>query len=107
MRIEGKLEEIANELSWVLLYFGLGLLVSITITFPTSIRVVILGVVVTESFRTRHLVRNLTKLKELFRSLTNLQSNQSLLRYYCMSCGYEHTKVAFPKCGSKIKKVDF
>jgi uncharacterized paraquat-inducible protein A len=82
-------------------------LISITITFPISPWFFILAVVITESFRTRHLVRNFARLKELFRSFTNLQSNQSLLRYCCVSCGNEHTKVACPKCGSKIKKVDF
>lgn len=34
-------------------------------------------------------------------------SNDSSLKFYCMSCGTQHKKVACPSCGSKMKKVGF
>jgi Zn finger protein HypA/HybF involved in hydrogenase expression len=27
------------------------------------------------------------------------------LKYYCMSCGQQHSQRACPKCGSKMKRV--
>jgi hypothetical protein len=27
------------------------------------------------------------------------------LRYYCMSCGKEHRKIACPNCSSKMKRI--
>ena len=27
------------------------------------------------------------------------------LKYYCMNCGTQHSQLACPKCGSKMKRV--
>jgi rubrerythrin len=32
-------------------------------------------------------------------------SQNSSLKYYCMSCGTEHRQIVCPKCGSKMKRI--
>ena len=34
-------------------------------------------------------------------------SNNSSLKYYCISCGTQHREIACPSCSSKMKKVEF
>ena len=40
----------------------------------------------------------------LFPSMSGSDQNRPL-KYYCMSCGKEHRKIACPNCGSKMKGV--
>jgi hypothetical protein len=43
----------------------------------------------------------------LFGSIpSSMTGNQTRpLKYYCMNCGNEHKKIAYPSCGSKMKRV--
>jgi rRNA maturation endonuclease Nob1 len=46
-------------------------------------------------------------IRNLFNSFSSSISYNSSrpLKYYCMSCGKEHNKIACPSCGSKMKRV--
>jgi hypothetical protein len=51
---------------------------------------------------------HLKGIRGFFRSLFQSPSStygKSPLKYYCMSCGNEHKEIAYPKCGSKMKRV--
>ncbi len=45
----------------------------------------------------------------IFGSMSPMLSsnNSSSLKYYSISCGTQHKEIAFPSCGSKMKKVGF
>jgi hypothetical protein len=48
------------------------------------------------------------RIKDLFGSLSSSMSRNDqsrLLKYYCMNCGKEHREIAYPNCGSKMKRI--
>ncbi len=36
-----------------------------------------------------------------------LMFGHNSLKYYCMGCGTQHKQDAWPKCGSKMKRVGY
>jgi len=100
-----KAQNIANELTWILFYVGISLLITIALPFPASFLLLIVILLGIEVLRSRSLVKNIAKFKELLQSLSSSQMGNGLVRYYCMSCGYEHHEISCPECGSKMKKV--
>jgi hypothetical protein len=46
-----------------------------------------------------------TKSGRMGMSGTTTMFGNSVLNYYCMSCGTKHNQAACPRCGSKMKRV--
>jgi len=47
----------------------------------------------------------MSKIKDMFGSLSSDSSQYSRVKYYCMSCGKEHREIACPYCGTKMIRV--
>ena len=52
-------------------------------------------------------------IKDFFRPISSSKGSPSTengygpVKYYCMKCGNEHSEIACPECGSKMKKVGY
>jgi hypothetical protein len=44
-------------------------------------------------------------IRSFFKSPSSFMDGTTSIRYYCMSCGYEHREIACAKCCSKMKRV--
>jgi hypothetical protein len=104
---------IIDRLKWLGIYLSIGLILVFLLPFPYDFISVFGLFILLNFFRTRGFMKrryggNVSGgIKELFGSLSSsLSDNQSRsLKYYCMSCGREHNKIACPNCGSKMKRV--
>jgi hypothetical protein len=103
---------IIDRLKWLGIYLSIGLVLVFLLPFPYDF-ISIFGLFILVNFlRTRSLMKRhgggmCGGIKDLFGSFSSsLSGNQSRpLKYYCMSCGKEHNKIACPNCGSKMKRV--
>ena len=107
-----------NYLIWMLVYIGIGLVISFIIPFPISLGVLFLVLILLNIYRTNLALRkqDLGGIKGLYKSMSSSFANRSSglgaggfgynpIKFYCMNCGYEHRNDACPKCGSKAVKV--
>ena len=106
-----------NYWSWLLIYMGIGLAISFIVPFPISLGVLLLVFVLINVYRTDRVLKRQGRggIKGLYKSMTSVANNNtglgaegfgySPIKFYCMSCGYEHRNDACPKCGSKAVKV--
>jgi hypothetical protein len=44
-------------------------------------------------------------IKGIFSSTSSKPYEYSHVKYFCISCGYQHKQISCPKCGSKIKRI--
>jgi len=101
-----------DRLKWLGIYLSIGLVLVFLLPFPYDFISVFGLFILVNLFRTRSLMKRhgvgmRDGIKELFGSLSSyLSGNQSRpLKYYCISCGREHNKIACPNCGSKMKRI--
>jgi hypothetical protein len=102
----------ANQLIVMAISFGISIVISIIIPFPISLAVIV-GVFILLNFYMRNrMMRKMgmgTAGRGIFNSMSSsgTGSSNSSLKYYCMSCGTQHTRADCPNCGSRMKKVEF
>ena len=102
---------IIHRLKWPGLYFGIGLVLIILLSYPYDFISVAALFILINFLRGRSILKRYGGtggIRDLFGSLSSSMSsnNQSgSLKYYCMSCGKEHREIACPICGSKMKRV--
>jgi hypothetical protein len=104
-----------NYLIWLFVYLGIGFAISIIIPFPISIGVMLLVLFLLNIVRTEIALRKtgMGGIKGLYNNSSSFSFRRgnsnglvyTPLKFYCMNCGYEHRKVACPKCGSKAVRA--
>jgi hypothetical protein len=91
------------------IYIAVGAVIALILPFPVSLLVALGAFLLLNFIRTRRMLKRAgVDIKGLFRSLSSASMNggqYSPIKYYCMSCGKEHKKIACPNCGSKMKRV--
>jgi hypothetical protein len=100
---------LVNQIVWIGISFGISLAISFVLPFPVSL-VAIFGVfILLNMYLRRVMVKRVGSMEggATFGSMFNANQNSSSLKYYCMSCGTEHRKIACPKCGSKMKRIGY
>src|SRR6266498_2608904 len=96
----------SRRLMWIALYLGLGLGMSFLIPFPISLLAFFLTIVGIDFLRARRTMKNMGihSIREMLGRLS-VHTGYPKVKYYCMSCGFEHREISCPKCGSKMKRV--
>jgi hypothetical protein len=95
-----------SQLLWLGISLGISMAILMLLPFPISL-VAILGVIILLNFYFgRRMIRGMGMGKRgtAFGSVSSMSEN-SLVKYYCMSCGVQHRQPACPRCGSKMKRV--
>lgn len=95
-----------NQLVWIGISFGISITISMLVPFPVSL-FAIFGVLIMLNMYMRRMTikRNGSMgVGGMFGSMLRGSQNSSL-KYYCMSCGTQHKQIACPNCGSKMKRV--
>ena len=107
---------------WFIAYMGIGLAISFILPFPISFGIALVVFFLLNAVRIHIALRRQGvsgEIKELYKSMSssfggsrNNNNNilggglgYSLIKFYCMNCGYEHRKNACPKCGSKAVRT--
>ena len=102
---------IIHRLKWLGIYMGIGFILLFLLPFPYDF-ISVLGLVILVNYlRARSVMKKyggMGRIKDMFGSLSSpMAGNQYRpLRYYCMSCGKEHSDVTCPNCGSKMKRIE-
>ena len=105
-----------NYLFWFFIYLGIGFIISFILPFPISLVAMLLAVLLINIFRKEiALIKSgMGGIKELYKSLSSASNSgiggfgglaYTQTKFYCMNCGYEHRKIACPKCGSKMVRA--
>jgi hypothetical protein len=99
----------------MIIYMGIGFALSLIMPFPLSIGVLVLVIFPVNIIRTEIALRKagMGGIRRSYRSFSSLGHSSDLrnslvytpLKFYCMNCGYEHRKIACPKCGSKAVRA--
>jgi hypothetical protein len=90
---------------------GIGLVIIYLLPFPVDMLILFGVLFLINLFRRRRKFMQRYSGKGGIRGLFGLSSSltsgnsQKPLRYFCMSCGRQHTEIACPNCGSKMKRV--
>jgi hypothetical protein len=96
---------------------AIGFIIIYLFEFPLDLIMLIIAFIIINIYKTRVMLKKLGILndsnvkdirgfiKSLFRTPVSSMDTNTLVRYYCMSCGNEHKEIACPKCGSKMKRV--
>lgn len=95
------------QLLWLGITLAISLAISILLPFPVSL-VTIIGVIILLNFYMgRRMIRRMGMGRRgagILGSFSSMSENSSV-KYYCMSCGVQHRQAACPRCGSKMKRV--
>jgi hypothetical protein len=103
-----------NNLVWLLLSLGTVVIISFVLPFPISFVVSLLVIICLNFIRAEMTLRKagMGGIKGLFkssgfgrRSGTGINTLYQPLRFSCMNCGNEHSKIACPRCGSKAVRA--
>ena len=104
-----------NYLTWLFVYMGIALTLSLILPFPISLGVLLLVLFLLNIVRTEIALRKagIGGIKGLYKSYSSLGLRRGIrnglvytpLKFYCMNCGHEHRKIACPKCGSKAVRA--
>jgi hypothetical protein len=104
-----------NYLTWLFVYMSIGLVIALVLPFPISVGVLLLVLFLVNMVRTEIALRNagMGGIRGLYKSYSSLGFRHGTrngllytpLKFYCMNCGYEHHKIACPKCGSKAVRA--
>jgi hypothetical protein len=113
-----------NHWIWLIVYFGIGLVISFIVPFPISFGIALVVYFLLNAVRMRITLRRQGVpggTKELYKSMSSSSfggssnNNNSIfeggglgyspIKFYCMNCGYEHRKNACPKCSSKAVRA--
>jgi hypothetical protein len=105
---------INHRLKWLGLYMGVSFLLLYLLPFPYDFFSVLSLLVLVNYLRARrdNIGRHggVDRIKGMFGSVSppmadNNNHQYRPLKYYCMNCGKEHSKITCPDCGSKMKRV--
>lgn len=101
-------------LIWLFVYLGIGFAISVILPFPMSIGVILLVLFLLNIVRTEIALRKkgMGGIKGLYKS-SSFSFRHGIgnglvytpLKFFCMNCGYEHRKIACPKCGTKAVRA--
>lgn len=104
-----------NNLTWLLLSLGTVVIISFVLPFPISFVVSLLVIICLNFIRLEMTLRKagVGGIKGLFKSsgfgagssIGTSTLYQPPLRFSCMNCGNEHSKIACPRCGSKAVRA--
>ena len=95
-----------SQLLWLGILLGISMAILMLLPFPLSLGIVIVVIILLNFYMGRRMIRRMgieMKGAGIFNSPS--MSENTLVRYYCMSCGLQHRQAACPKCGSKMKRV--
>jgi len=89
---------------------GIGFILVFLLPFPYDFISVLGFVILVNYLRARSVMKKyggMGRIKDMFGSLSSPMADNQYrpLRYYCMSCGKEHSDVTCPDCGSKMKRI--
>jgi hypothetical protein len=96
---------------------AIGFIIIYLFEFPVDLIMLIIAFIIINIYKTRIMLKKLGVLngsdvkdirgfiRSLFRSPSSSMDGNTIVRYYCMSCGNEHREIVCPKCGSKMKRV--
>jgi hypothetical protein len=101
---------IIDRLKWLGIFMGIGIILVFLLPFPFDFISVFGLFFVMTYLRTRSMMKRYGgsgRIKDLFGSFSSSTSGYKNrpLKYYCMNCGREHSEIACPDCGSKMKRV--
>ena len=110
-----------SQIKWLAIFMAIGFAIIWLFTFPVDLVLLIVLFVLMSIYNRRNMLKRLGLLetghvkgvKGFFKSLFQAPpsssifggSNGSQVKYFCMSCGYEHKEISCPKCGSKMKRT--
>lgn len=98
---------IMHRLKWPLIYVGIGIVLVFALPFPYDFFSVLALFILINFLRGRSVLKRYGGtggIKDMFGSLSGYDQRKPL-KYYCMNCGKEHSEIACPSCGSKMKRV--
>ena len=105
----GSKQFLPNQIVRLGIFLGIGLTISVLVPFPVSL-VAIIGI-----FSLLNLLYMRSRMVKrmgmgMRGGISGSAPSSSLmfgdtLKYYCMSCGTQHTQASCPKCCSKMKRV--
>jgi hypothetical protein len=114
---------VLDQLKWLAVYLGIAFVIAILLPFPIDWLVAIPIFLLINLYRRKIFFRklnmhfkdkpataNLKGIIEFFKLISHNPFSHSddgyrRIRYYCMKCGNEHSEIACPKCGSKMKRI--
>ncbi len=103
-----------NNLVWLLISLGTVVIISFVLPFPISFVLSLLVIICLNFIRVEMTLRKagMGGIKGLFKSsgfgrgsVTGTNTLSQPLRFSCMNCGNEHSKIACPRCGSKVVRA--
>jgi hypothetical protein len=94
---------LSGPLLWIGLSLGVVFAVLFYAPFPLSIPLAVAGFVLTNFYLKKRLVKRMNMISDRRRSSSGPQS----FNYSCINCGTNHSQIACPKCGSKMKRANF
>jgi hypothetical protein len=92
---------LTNQLVWMGIFIGISLTLSLLIPFPISIVAIIGTFLLLNFYLRRRMIARMGGMTGMFSPTSTYGS----MKYYCMSCGTQHKKIACPKCGSRMKRI--
>jgi hypothetical protein len=97
---------LSNSLKWIVVYLGISLAISFLVPFPASFVIIIITVLAISFIRRKMITKNTgINIKGMFSSTSSRPYEYSHVKYFCMSCGYQHKEISCPKCGSRMKRI--
>lgn len=105
-----------NSLTWMLLYLGIAIFLSVVLPFPIALLVLLVVLFSFNIVRTEIRLRKagVGGIRGWYKSLSSSGFGSSgssnyygyqPLKFSCMNCGKEHNKIACPGCGSKAVRA--
>jgi len=103
-----------NSLTWMLVYLGISILLSVLLPFPIALLVLLVVLFSLNIVRTEIRLRKtgMGGIKGWYKSLSSSGFGSGsndygyhTLKFSCMNCGKEHTENACPGCGSKAVRA--
>ena len=87
---------LSGPLLWIGISLGIIFAILFYTPFPLSIPLAITAFVLLNFHFRKKVIKRM-----------NTMSGTSSSSYSCINCGTRHNEIAFPKCGSKMKRTDF
>jgi hypothetical protein len=100
---------LVNQLVRLGIFLGISLTISVLVPFPISlVAIIVVFSLLNLLYMRGRMVKRMGM--GMRGEISDSTTSSSLmfgytLKYYCMSCGTQHTQASCPKCGSKMKRV--
>ncbi|MFZ0220095.1 MAG: hypothetical protein WB988_26850 [Candidatus Nitrosopolaris sp.] len=97
---------VINQLVWIGISFGISITISMLVPFPVSLLAIFSVFIMLNLYMRRIMIKRMGGIGGGATFGSMFGSNQNtLLKYYCMSCGTQHRHIVCPNCASKMKRV--